>query len=255
MRWLLALVFCVSMSAAPAVAPPAHAVSPVPVTFGTSWDGPAYSLQKMVDAYIGAPGMINVTTDYIGAHAGELDPWFWVGPSFPVLMITEVAGNANNNVLGWYKETGYMPTIDGIDDGVVFTGPEGVGASHVVAFPGGMQKFGFYLDPVNPGAPAGTPHQYFFTNRFLNDKGPGGTGAIHAPYDGDVQALVYDVSKWKGTNTWLVCFEDRDSGLPVTSCCSGTDNDYNDLMFQVTALGATPTQPVSFGALKVKYSH
>jgi hypothetical protein len=26
-------------------------------------------------------------------------------------------------VLGWYKETGVMPVIDSVDDGIVFNGP------------------------------------------------------------------------------------------------------------------------------------
>ena len=97
-------------------------------------------------------------------------------------------------------------------------------------------------------------HQYFFTNRFYNDKGEGGLGATHVPFDGDVQALVFDVSQWKGANTWLVCFEDRDSGLPVTPCCQGTDNDFNDMVFQISALGATPAQSLTFGQLKAKFA-
>lgn len=250
MRPFFVLVVVAFVCAAITQPSPARAVSPVPVAFGTSWDGPAYSLQKIVDNYIGIPGAIDVQADFVGARAGDLDPWFWVGASFPALMVTEVAGNANTNQLGWYKETGVLPLIDGIDDGVVFTGSQGAGANVVVLFPGGTTKFGFYLDPT-PGNPA--PHQRFFTNRFLNDIGPNGAGAVHAPYDGDVQALVFDVSRWKGPNTWLVCFEDLDSGKPITPCCTGTDADYNDLVFQVSALGATPAQTLSFGELKARF--
>jgi len=254
MRWLLAGALVLSVGGALMGAAPARATAPVPVAFGTTWDAPTQTLQKIVDAYVGVPGAINVHTDFVGAHPGDLDPWFWVGSQVPALLITEVAGNANLNVLGWYKETGTKPVIDGIDDGIVFTGPQGAGSNKIVVFPGGLTKFGFYLDPVNSGCTSCPPHQYFFTNRFYNDKGPGGTGAIHVPFDGDVQALVFDVSQWKGLNTWLVCFEDRDSGLPVTPCCSGTDNDYNDMVFQVTALGATPTQTLTFGELKTKFT-
>ena len=64
---------------------------------------------------------------------------------------------------------------------------------------------------------------------------------------------MFDVSRWKGPNTWLVCFEDLDAGDPITPCCSGTDDDYNDFVFQVTALGATPARTLSFGALKTRY--
>jgi hypothetical protein len=229
---------------------PASAIAPIPVAFGTSWDAPSQSLQHIVDNYIGVPGAIDVQADFVGAHAGDLDPWFWVGSNFPALMISEVAGNANTNTLGWYKETLTPPVIDGVDDGIVFTGSQGANANVVVTFPLGTTKFGFFLDPspTNHG-----PHQRFFTNRFLNDIGPLGAGAIHAPFDGDVQALVFDVSRWKGPNTWLVCFEDLDSGRAITPCCSGTDDDYNDMVFQVSALGATPAQTLTFGELKVRF--
>jgi hypothetical protein len=242
-----------TVCAAPLCAPQqAHAASPVTIAFGTTWDAPSQSLQKIVDAYIGIPGAIHVQTDYMGAHVGDLDPWFWVGRAIPALMITEVAGNANRNDLGWYKETGTKPVIDGIDDGIVFTGLQGAGANVLVTFPAGLTKFGFYMNPNGVLAAQNAPEpELFFTNRFYNDKGPSGS-AIHTPYDGDVQALVFDVSQWKGDNTWLVCFEDVDSGAPVTPCCSGTDNDFNDMVFQVTALGATPTQTLTFGQLKTR---
>ncbi len=232
------------------IAAPAFATSPVPVTFGTSWDPPSQSLQNIVDAYIGVPGAIDVHADFIGAHAGDEDPWFWVGQSFPALLITEVAGNAGTNQLGWYHETGTVPVIDGVDDGVVFTGSQGSGSNVIVMIPNGMTKFGFYLDP-QPGNAA--PHERFFTNRFLNDIGPFGT-ALHAPFDGDVQAIVFDVSEWKGPNSWLVCFEDLDAGNAITPCCTGTDDDYNDMVFQVTALGATPTRSLTFGGLKARFN-
>ncbi|HTR96421.1 MAG TPA: DUF4114 domain-containing protein [Candidatus Acidoferrales bacterium] len=257
MRWpvSLALALVAVLFAAIATPPPAAAVAPVPVIFGNSWDGPAHDLQVIVDNYIGVPGAINTRTDYEGARPGDIDPWFWVGPGFPALMVTEVAGNADINVLGWYKENGLPPVIDGVDDGVVFTGPQGGGSGTVVSFPSGTTKFGFYLDTQQYfTGPDGQAHrQIFFTNRFDNDKGLHGAGATHVPYDGDVQALVYDVSRWKGPNTWLVCFEDLDAGGPVTPCCSGTDDDYNDMVFEVQALGATPTRTLSFGALKSRY--
>ncbi len=254
MRWIVPAFLAVSLCALPVAAPAAHAASPVSIAFGTTWDSPSQTLQNIVDAYIGSPGAINVQTDYVGAHVGDLDPWFWVGREIPALLITEVAGNANQNTIGWYKETGSKPTIDGIDDGLVFNGAQTTGANVLVTFPAGLTKFGFYMNPNGPlGAQNAPEPELFWTNRFYNDKGPAGA-AIHVPYDGDVQALVFDVSQWKGPNTWLVCFEDVDSGAPVTSCCSGTDNDFNDLVFQVTALGATPARTLTFGQLKTQYS-
>ena len=251
MRLSSALVVAAVLCATATIVSPARAVSPVPVTFGATWDGPSHTLQSVVDDYLGVPGALNVHTDFIGAHAGDEDAWFWVGNSIPALLITEIAGNANTNLLGWYQETGVTPVIDGVDDGVVFVGAQGADASVVLTVPSGTTKFGFYLDPT-PGGPAG--HERFFTNRFLNDLGPFGGGAAHAPFDGDVQAIVFDVSRWKGANTWLVCFEDLDAGMAIGPCCTGTDADYNDMVFQVTALGATPTRTLSFGELKTRYS-
>ena len=251
MRFLVTAALAASISVA--VTSPVQAVAPVAVTFGTTWDAPWYSLQNIVDGYLGVPGAIDVTTAYIGHNAGEIDPWFWVDNRFSALLVTEVAGNANNNVLGWYKETDSMPTIDGVDDGIIFNGADGSGASAIVTF-AGTTKFGFYMNPNGPLSAGNAPEpELFFTNRFYNDLGPDGSGALHAPFDGDVQAVVYDVSQWKGANTWLVCFEDLDSGAPVTSCCSGVDNDFNDLVFEVKAFGATPTQALTFGRLKAMY--
>lgn len=254
MRRFLATMLCLAALIALATSGPASAAAPVPVAFGTSWDGPAYELQKVVDNYLGVPGAINVQTDFEGAKPGDQDPWFWVGDQIPALMITEVAGYSNQNTLGWYKETLVKPVIDGVDDGVIFTGAQGSGATAIISLPGGKTKFGFYLNPNGALSAQFAPEpELFFTNRFYNDRGTDGSGATHAPFDGDVQFLVYDVSRWKGPNTWLVCVEDIDSGAPVTACCSGTDNDFNDMVFQVSALGATPAHQLTFGALKNLY--
>jgi len=232
----------------------AHAA--FPVAFGTSWDGPSNTLQKIVDARYGA-GAIHVTADYVGAHPGDHDPWFWSDRGFSALILREVAGNANRNIVGWYKENGVMPVIDGVDDAIVFDGPAGPGGLPVVVTLGPtVVDFGFYLNPNGTrSAPNAPEPECFFTNRFYNDIGPDGSGALHPPTDGDVQALVYDVSPWSGPNTWLVCFEDLDSGAQPSPCCAGTDNDFNDFVFEVTAVGVTPVAATSFGAIKVRYLH
>jgi len=236
----------------------------VPVTFGTSWDGITHDLQHIVDALYG-PGAINVKTDYIGAHPGDLDPWFWVGDRFPAMMITEVAGNKNRNTLGWYVETGTNypsppPVLynDNLHDGTVFDGPASAGASTVITLPHPMTKFGFYMNPNGPlDAPNAPEPEKFWTNRFYNDIGPDGSGAVHPPTDGDVQALIFDLSSIvHQPNTYLVCFEDTDSGaMPGLPSNSQTDDDYNDMVFEVCALGATPVQSLTFGDLKVRYLH
>jgi hypothetical protein len=237
---------------------PAHAI--VPVVFGTSWDGPGTSLQEILDARYGV-GAIDVQNDRIGAHAGDIDPWFWVDQRFSALMIREVAGNADRNVVGWYLEAGGgRPVIDHNGDGIVFDGLDGTGATAYITFDQPNTKFGFYLDPDGPNGTINAPQpEVFFTNRYFNDRGPDGSGALHAPFDGDVQALVFDVTALvadrygDGQQTWLVCFEDLDSGAEPGPCCSTTDNDFNDCIFEVTAFGATPAAPLSFGALKSLY--
>ena len=228
----------------------------VQASFGSeSWDGPTGALQTVVDEIVGA-GRINVFDDYIGKRPGDLDPWFWVGNEFSTLLIREISAHHSRNVLGWYLENGTAPVIDGAGDGVVFDGVHGNGAITVIQFDQPMTKFGFYLDPNGPLGAANAPDpEKFFSNRLYNDHGPDGSGAIHEPLGGDIQALVYDISQWTEPNTWLVCFEDLDSGAETAPCCnsSGTDNDYNDLVFQVTAYGATPVKPLTFGGLKALY--
>ena len=236
------------------LAAPAHAT--VPVVFGPeSWDGSANRLQTLLNTLYGE-GAINVETDYIGHNIGDLDPWFWVDNTFTAFMVREIAGNANYNVLGWYEETDLAtrPVIDGINDGIVFDGPSGSGETRLITFSRPMTKFGFYLDPAGAASiPYAPQPEKFWTNRRYNDFGPSGS-PLHAPTDGDVQALVFDISHVVGeANTWLVCFEDLDSGLMPSKCCETTDNDFNDLLFEVHAFGATPAQPVTFGQLKMLY--
>lgn len=241
------------MSCALMVTPALAADGPVAVVFGQSWDGPSTELQGIIDNTYGS-GILNLQADYIGAHPGDLDPWFWVGSEFSAYLVREIAGNANRNTLGWYVETGTKPVIDGVNDGVVFDGVASPGESAVIYLSTPMTKFGFWLNPNGPLGALNAPEpELFFTNRFYNDPGPDGAGALHSPEGGDIQALVFDISDYAGPNTWLVCFEDIDSGANPGPCCSTTDNDFNDLVFEVTAFGATPTHPVSFGALKSKY--
>lgn len=242
------------LAASLALAPASHAT--VPVVFGPeSWDGPSFRLQNLLNTIYG-PGAINVATDYIGHDVGDLDPWFWLDSSFSAFLIREIAGNRNFNVLGWYEETGSPapPAIDGVNDGVVFDGAAGDGGVALITFNKPMTRFGFYLDPMGPGSIPYAPHpEKFWTNRRYNDPGPSGS-PLHLPNDGDVQALVFDISHITGQNHhWLVCFEDLDAGLNPSACCETTDNDYNDLIFEVRAFGATPAAPMSFGKLKQLY--
>jgi hypothetical protein len=251
------VVLCLALAACTACSGASSArAGTLPVVFGRSWDGDANSLQRIVDARYGV-GKINVQTDYIGAHPGDLDPWFWVDDHFTAIIVREVAGNANRNMLGWYLETDTRPqlTANLVSDGLVFDGPSGTDANMAVLFPRPLTKFGFYLNPNGTGDAVNAPEpEVFFTNRFYNDAGPSGTAALHLPSNGDVQALIFDVSAWTAPNTWLVCFEDLDSGAaPGDPGQSQTDNDFNDFVFEVHALGATPVAPVSFGEIKRRY--
>jgi len=249
---VVALFTCVALCAAI----PSQAA--VKLVWGDSWDGPSKNLQLIVDGLYGA-GQIDVKTDFLSAKVGEPDPWFWVDNQFSALLVKEVAGNAAYNQLGWYEEKGSIPVLlnDGLHDGLVFDGPAGSGATAIVNFSKPMTRFGFYLNPNGPGNATNAPEpEKFYTNRTYNDAGPDGSGTLHFPWGGDMQALVYDLSRLKGDNTWLVCFEDLDSGAnPGPPGQAQTDNDFNDFLFEVTAFGATPVEPLTFGALKAKYAH
>jgi hypothetical protein len=251
MRLALARTTVIGLFAALLAAPAASAQ--VPVVFGSSWDGAGNSLQSIVDARYG-PGLLNVTTDYIGHDAGDPDPFGWTDLEFDALLVREIAGNATRNVVGWYREDGVQPVIDGVNDAIVFTGPDATGAARYVVFPQ-PTAFGFYMNPNGPlGATNAPEPEHFFTNRRFNDRGPTGSGAIHAPFDGDVQALVFDISGiTQVANTWLVCFEDLDSGAQPGPCCGTTDNDFNDFVFEVHAIGTTEAREISFGRLKAMY--
>ncbi|MFQ5599754.1 MAG: DUF4114 domain-containing protein [Candidatus Krumholzibacteriia bacterium] len=232
----------------------APAMAQVSVVFGTTWDNPPITLQDILDAEYGV-GTINIANDYIGKSAGNPDPFIFSGTGLSGVIIREVAGFANNNILGWYEDTGVMPVIDGIDDGVVFDGPTGQGELKMIDFGGGVLSFGFYMNPNGTGDARNAPEpELFFSNRFYNDLGPDGSGTIHEPFDADVQALVFDVSSIVGQpNTWVVAFEDLDSGADPGPCCATTDSDFNDLVFEVTVAQTVAVEEVAMSVVKRLY--
>ncbi len=222
-------------------------------TIGTAWSGPPDKLQRIVDAAYGA-GRIDVRTDYLGARPGDPDHIVWLSAMWPILQVREVAGAAHRADVGWYVDAGdgRAPAIDGRDDGPVFKNGRSGPSTTVLQPRVRGRSLGFYLrtDDVGGGRGPGI----FFTDRRFNDVGPGGSGALHEPFEGgDIQALVFDVSPWTRPNTWLVCFEDRDSGALPSPCCDTTDNDYADYVFEVRAEATTPTLAPSFGSLKRIY--
>ena len=228
-----------------------------PVTFGTSWDN--VPLQTVLDTEYG-PGVINVATDYEGNNPGDGDPAYWLDSAMDGLIIREIAGFSNRNTMGWYAEDlSGPPAIDGIDDGVVFSGPLGQGATVAVNFPGGLTQFGFYLNPngtLDGGGNAPEP-ELFFTNRFYNDLGASGGGSPHAPFDGDPQCLVFNISHLNnGIPTFVLAWEDLDYGSPITPSYnwSSTDNDYQDLVVEIQALSPVPAESETWGGVKALFS-
>lgn len=242
-------MFAITLLALTVVAP--TAMAQFTVSFDTSLDG--IPLQDVLDAEFG-PGAVNAMTDYEGFLAGDADPAYWEDLGAQSIIIREIAGFANDNVLGWYEETLVgAPVIDGVGDGVIFEGPLSAGASTVVDF-GTITRFGLYVNPNGSGDSNNAPEpELFFSNRFYNDLGPDGSGAINAPLDGDVQFLIYNVTELRGTPAYIVAVEDLDSGSQL---CNGvfsttcTDNDYNDLVIELRAESPVENEQSSFGAVK-----
>ena len=209
---------------------------PFEVVFGASWDG--ISLQQILDTEYGV-GVIDVATDYEGARCGDAETPYWLDDSVDGWIVREVADFAPTNVLGWYAEelTG-APSIDGIDDGVIFDGSAGEGGTAFVGLTG-PTRFGLYLNPNGAGDGTNAPEpEAFFTNRFYNDEGVDGSGVVHAPESGDPQALIFNITHLRnGVPTYVVAWEDIDSGSPLAPSYEAgfTDNDFNDLVVEIRA--------------------
>lgn len=226
------------------------------VTFGTSWDN--VPLQQILDQRYGI-GAITVATDYEGHNPGDADPAYWQDVAVHGLIIREIAGFANRNTLGWYEETLVgAPTIDGVGDGVIFNGPLSAGASVSVSFPNGLTRFGFYLNPngtLDGGAHALEPEK-FFTNRFYNDKGTDGSAATHAPFNGDPQCLVFNITHLcAGVPTYVLAWEDLDYGAVVAPQYnwSKSDNDFNDLVVEIQAVSPVGVENQTWGSVKALF--
>jgi hypothetical protein len=265
-KHLGALLFlCLASVFRPSSAP--ASVPPLPIEFGKE----VQRLQNLVDQQYG-PGTIDVTKDFVGAHPGDIDPWFWVGNQNSALQIKLLKRGAHSQI-GWYLEGGALPQIPS-DGGLLFSDEMPVGRVVGLTLGSSSSRFGFYIGVKNHRhsqwvtVPGSIGLRRFYTDRKFSDCGPYGLGAVHAPFDGDIQALVFDVSPWTGPNTWLVCFEDRDTGGPLIEDQDaeadetddidderrqGSDNGFDDVIFEVHADGATNARSLSFGALKLIY--
>jgi hypothetical protein len=222
------------------------------VVMGDSWDG--VSLQEVLDAEYGA-GLIDAATDYEGYHCGDAVDPYWIDSFMDGWIVREIDGAISDNVFGWYVENLSAPLIDGVDDGVIFDGSAGEGASAAVAFPLGTTRFGFYMNPRGPGDATNAPEpEMFFTNRFYNDAGPDGNGDTRPPTDGDPQCLIYNITDLRGgTSTYVLAWEDVDYGSPITPTFDpdSTDNDFQDLVIEIQAMSPVPVVTADLMAERV----
>jgi hypothetical protein len=238
----------------PVLLAPAAFAGSFPVVMGTSWDG--ISLQDILDAEYGV-GAIDVATEYEGYLPGDADPPYWEDSLLDGVLIRELAGFASNNIMGWYVENFVMPLIDGFNDGVIIDGPASDGTPFSLALPGGVTRFGFYLNPNGAGNSTNAPEpEMFFTNRGYNDIGPGGGPTNHLPDDGDPQCLLFNLTSFRGgIPTFVLAWEDLDYGSPLNDVYGPgfTDNDFNDLVVEISAESPVKTQVTSFAGIKALY--
>ena len=233
---------------------PATAASPVSVTIGRSRDGVLWDLQRVVDKAFG-PGRIDVRNDYIGAHAGDPDPWMWTTVPGKAIVMTLIAKKHPNGTLGWFCDQGTPPLLNGTGDGVVLERSRLRAAPTTLRLPSTVRRFGFFVErePGSTDIDGDGQANVYFSNRMYNDMGAHGAGALHAPFDGDVQMLVYDIGRLTAPDTWLVAVEYSDTGDATGTQDGQSDNDFSDFVFTVTGVGVTPTQATSFGRLKALY--
>ena len=233
---------------------PATAASPVSVTIGRSRDGVLWDLQRVVDKAFG-PGRIDVRNDYIGAHAGDPDPWMWTTVPGKAIVMTLIAKKHPNGTLGWFCDQGAPPLLNGTGDGVVLERSRLRSAPTTLRLPSTVRRFGFFVErePGSTDIDGDGQANVYFSNRMYNDMGAHGAGALHAPFDGDVQMLIYDIGRLTSPDTWLVAVEYSDTGDALGTQDGQSDNDFSDFVFTITGVGVTPTQATSFGRLKALY--
>jgi hypothetical protein len=223
------------------------------VVTGVSWDG--VSLQEVLDAEYGT-GAIIAATDYEGYRCGDAVYPYWIDSNLDGWVVREIAGYSNLNELGWYVEGFSQPTIDGVDDGLIFDGSAGEGATVAVEFPHGTTRFGFYMNPRGPGDSTNAPEpEIFFTNRTYNDAGPDGSGDTRPPEGGDPQCLIYNITELRhGTPTYVLAWEDLDYGSPIAAeyRYDATDNDFQDLVVEIQAMSPVPVVMASLTAEQVR---
>lgn len=224
------------------------------VVWGTGWDG--HSLQEVLDAEYGV-GAVNQSTDYEGAEPGDLDPPYWLDASLNGWVVRKLAGHGETNIMGWYEDGCCRPSWDELAGNVIFQGLVAPGATVQIVFESGATRFGFFLNPNGTDDADNAPEpELFFTNRFFNDAGPAGFGTLHDPTDGDPQCLVYNVTRLReGVPTFVLAWEDLDSGGEVVPHYQPdtTDNDFQDLVVEISAASPMPTAQTTWGHVKALF--
>jgi hypothetical protein len=216
------------------------------------------SLQKQVDDLLGR-GRVNVTRDWIGARLGDPDP-FTLSNSGRNLSITLVNVDTPDLSLGWYLENGSAPTIDGVDDAVLLNGLPRRGTEVLFRVPLSVPRFGFYIADLedDDGDDDEEAPVLSYATRLWNQSlelGDCPTIPVNA------RMLVFDVSRWKGPDTYLFAVEKPedhstgDSGDDDSFMFNAKEADYkySNLLFLVSGVYVTGQRHLSFGQLKAIY--
>jgi hypothetical protein len=157
--------------------------------------------------------------------------------------------------VGWYSERGGVPVLDGVHDGLVLDRSRLKTTATALRLPNTVKNFGFYVsrDAGGTGLDGDAEPYLYFSNRMLNNAGSAASAITHAPWDGDVQMLVYDLGRLVAPDTWLVACEYSNTAHVIGTGDGQSDNDYSDIIFTITGVGVTPTLATSFGRLKALY--
>ena len=128
----------------------------------------------------------------------------------------------------------------------------------VIHFPLGLTRFGLWLNPNGDTAmPTTRPSPSCSSaTGSTTTSDPPGAGTIHEPTNGDPQILVYNISHLRsGVPTWVIACEDLDSGGEVTPEYSdyGTDNDFQDMVIEISAISPVPVKATTWGRVKTLF--
>lgn len=189
------------------------------------------SLQNYLD---GVGESINVATDQVDIAVWTTDA---SGNSLFTLML-ELAGYANDNVIGIYNADEAVPTLF-----PVFPGSAGPGYFAVVSFQAGgnlvVNLFNNSAGFIGSTAYAGVNASAF--GLYLS--GPGGTFYTEDGRNGGVAQALTFAGTGVNFGQWWMAWED----LP------GPGGDFDDAVLLLESIAPVPTQAASWGAIKGQY--